>query len=69
MDPHKQKFAAAHEAWMLAGEKLNREIQPLLFDLPDDERILALIREHNDAHRCYVAALAQYGANRGALLN
>lgn len=60
MDSHKQAFIAAHEAWMLAGEKLNREVQPLLFDMPDDNRIMALIREHNDAHRCYMAALARY---------
>lgn len=69
MDPHKQAFAAAHEAWMLAGEKLSREVQPLLFDVPDDERIMALIREHNGAHRCYMAALARYSVHGGELLN
>jgi hypothetical protein len=69
MDSHTQAFIAAQEAWLLAGEKLNREVQPLLFDMPDDDRIMALIREHNDAHLDYVAALARYHGQRGGLLN
>jgi len=69
MDQHTQAFLAAHETWMLAGEKLNREVRPLLFDTPDDELIKALIREHNDAHRCYLAALAQYRTLAGRVLN
>jgi hypothetical protein len=69
MDTHTQALLAAHETWMLAGEKLNREVRPLLIDAPDDELIKALIREHNDAHRCYLAALARYHSLAGRVLN
>ncbi|WP_322014669.1 hypothetical protein [Paraburkholderia sp. J12] len=62
MDHHKQAFLDAHEAWMKAGEKLNREVQALIFDTLSDEQIKALIREHNAAHRSYMAALEQYNA-------
>jgi hypothetical protein len=69
MDQYTQAFLAAHETWMLAGEKLNREVRPLLLDTPDDELIKALIREHNDAHRCYMAALARYHTLASRVLN
>lgn len=60
MKNDENEFLAAHAEWLAAGAKLNRDVQPLWFEAPDDERIRTLIREHDEAHQRYMAARAKY---------
>lgn len=60
MKNNESELLAAHAAWLAAGARLNRDVQPFWFEMPDDERIKALIREHEEAHRRYMEARAKY---------
>ncbi|MEM5311504.1 hypothetical protein [Paraburkholderia sp. JHI869] len=47
----------AHEAWVVAREKVARELPPLILDHSNDDLIRALIALETAAHRLYVDAL------------
>lgn len=54
----RDEVGAAHEAWVIAREKVARELPRLILEFPDDDLIRALIAEEVAAHRDFLVIRA-----------